>query len=97
MRVAVLLTTALFLLNALGMLLFQRHVRSDPFYSGTLAFRKFLLEPLSVALVVFALGVWLGLLFLRNRSRPLTDWQKAGIVAILLATLYGFILTAFLW
>jgi len=93
--IAVLGISVLFVLNAL--LLNSVRGRDDfhslPGYQSLVSFRTLLLKPSTIIAFVIAVGIWLGLIYWRSRSRPLNERQKITLVCIILATVYGFLLT----
>lgn len=90
-------TSALFILNAIWLASLRNNgeLRSSSFYQSYTSVRTLLMKPSTIFAVVLVTGVWLGLVFWRSRSRPLTDLQKIAIVCLLLGTAYGYVLTAY--
>jgi len=95
--IAVLGISVLFVLNALLISSVRGgdDFHSLPGYQSLVSFRTLLLRPSTIIAFIIAVSVWLGLIYWRSRSNPLSDRQKVTLVCILLATFYGFLLTAY--
>jgi|SRR6266850_8584021 len=96
-NLAIVGVSALFLLNALWLLLerrFDQGFRTDPTYSSYLRIRNLLLEPSTIIAVACAFLVWSGLIYWRSRSRALTDRQRIVYLCLVLSAIYGYVLTA---
>jgi hypothetical protein len=88
--------SALFSLNALWLYSVRndKGLHSSSFYPGYAALRTLLLQPGSIITIAVGLAIWFGLVYWRSRSRPLSDRQKVALACVLLATVYGYVLTA---
>lgn len=87
----------MFALNALWLNSVRNdaELHSSPFYPSYSAMRTFLLQPVTIIMMVVGLIIWLGLIYWRSRTHPPTDRQKVAMLCVLLAAAYGYLLTAF--
>lgn len=90
--------TGVSLLNVMWLAHLMASDRSDlhasPLYPTYIAFRNLLLQPGTLAMFGLMFSIWLLLIYRRTRKRPLSDNQKATLLIILLAVVYGFVLMA---
>src|SRR5215469_14834959 len=91
--------TTIFLLNAVWLSALMRASRaglhSSPMYPTYLAFRRLLLEPITVIMFAIALSIWVLIIYRNSRRKPLSDRAKIGILVVLSAAVYGMLLLAF--
>lgn len=96
-RVALGGTALLLLFNTVFLYFAQRYdteFRADPLFDSYLRMRSFLLRPASVCLLGLGLVVWSFLIYWRSRIKPPSESQKIAYFCIILATVGGYILTA---
>jgi hypothetical protein len=91
--------TVVFLLNAMWLSLLTRSGRSQlhasPIYPTYIAFRKLLLEPITLTMFAVALSLWLLIIYRNSMKKPLPDRAKVGVLVVLASVLYGMILLAY--